>query len=169
MISKREKIIIILMILAVMYGLFEFLFSSSPDPDMIASKKKLDQLKNSLSSSALVISTGKLSDNQLYIIDNAAREWVNNPFKNNYSRDILPGEKTTSGQEVKDNKKGIRELIYSGFLSMAKKQVAIINGLEYEVGDELETGGYIVNQIKPSEVLLKIKNQAKIISITLTE
>lgn len=169
MISKREKIILIAMILAVMYGLFEFLFSSSPDPDLIASKKQLDKLKSSLSSSALVISTGKLSDNQLYIIDNVARDWANNPFNNNFSRDILPGEKVTSGQEGKDNKKGVRELIYSGFLSMAKKQVAIINGLEYEVGDELETGGYIVNQIKPSEVLLKIKNQAKIISITLSE
>lgn len=169
MISQREKIILIAMILAVMYGLFEFLFSSSPDPDMVANQKKLEELKNSLSTSAIVISTAKLSDNQLYIIDNAAREWENNPFKNNLSRDILPGEKVNSAQEGKDNKKGIRELIYSGFLSMAKKRVAIINGLEYEVGDELETGGYIVNRIKPSEVLLKIKNQAKIISITLSE
>jgi len=169
MISKREKIILIMMILAVMYGLFEFLFSSSPGPDMMVNKKKLEELKNSLSSSAVVISTGKLSDNQLYIIDNAAREWIKSPFKNNFSRDILPKQTIISGQEEKDNKKGIRELIYSGFLSMAKKQVAIINGLEYEVGDELETGGYIVKQIKSSEVLLKIKNQAKIISITLSE
>jgi len=92
--------------MAVMYGLFEFIFSASPDPDMIASKKELDKLKSSLSSSALVISTGRLSDNQLYIIDNTARAWANNPFKNNSSGVILQREKVTSGQEEKDNKKG---------------------------------------------------------------
>ena len=168
-ISKREKIILIMMALAIMYGLVEFLFSTSPDPDMMVNKKKIEELKNSLSSSALVISTGKLSNNQMHVIDTAAREWINNPFKDRFSHDVLPKEKIAAGQEGKDNKKGIGELIYSGFLSMARKQVAIINGLEYEVGDELETGGYIVKQIKPSEVLLKIKNQAKIISVTLSD
>ncbi|MFC1838880.1 hypothetical protein ACFL1N_04810 [Thermodesulfobacteriota bacterium] len=169
MMSAREKIILILMILAVLFGLFEFLFSTPSDPEMMVNKKKLEELKNSLSSSAVVISTGKLSDNQSYIIDTAAMDWIKNPFKDNFSHDTLSKKKVLSGQEGKDNKKGIRKLIYSGFLSMTKKQMAIINGLEYEVGDELETGGYIVKQIKPSEVLLKMKNQDKIISITLSE
>jgi hypothetical protein len=167
--SKREKIILIIMIVAILVGLFEFLFSSSPDPDMMVNKKKLEEIKSSLSSSALVLSSGNLSDNQLYIMSIAAENWAKNPFKDMFSNDVLSRNKNYSTKERSENKKSIQELIYSGFLSMAKKRMAIINGIEYEEGDELETRDYVVKQIKPSEVLLKMKNQDKTISITLSE
>lgn len=167
--SKREKIILIIMIVAITVGLLEFLFNSSPDPNMMVNNRKLEELKSSLSSSALVLSSGKLSDNQLYVISMAAEKWIKNPFKKVLSKGELLKNKVYSSKEGSEDKRGIRGLIYSGFLSMAKKRMAIIDGIEYEEGDELETGEYIVKQIKPSEVILKMKNQDKTVSITLSE
>jgi hypothetical protein len=46
------------------------------------------------------------------------------------------------------------EAIYTGFLRMGEKKLAIINGMEYEAGDILEPDGFIIRSISPSRVVI---------------
>ncbi|MFZ5812532.1 MAG: hypothetical protein ACOY4F_10855 [Thermodesulfobacteriota bacterium] len=44
---------------------------------------------------------------------------------------------------------------YTGFVEMGALRLAIIDGYEYREGDELETGGYLVEGIRPDQVTLR--------------
>ena len=43
---------------------------------------------------------------------------------------------------------------YTGYLQMGSRTMAIINGLEYQLGDELQSGGRIVKEIDPLKVVI---------------
>jgi hypothetical protein len=44
---------------------------------------------------------------------------------------------------------------------MGDKRLAIINGVEYAAGDELEQGGYMVRSITPSRVVIVSTRDSK--------
>ena len=44
---------------------------------------------------------------------------------------------------------------------MGDKRFAIINGLEYTTGDELEQGGFVVRSITPSQVVIFSTDRSK--------
>ncbi len=44
---------------------------------------------------------------------------------------------------------------FTGFVEMGSLRLAIIDGYEYREGDELEAGGYLVEEIRPDQVTLK--------------
>ena len=46
------------------------------------------------------------------------------------------------------------ELLYTGFLEMGDKRLAIINGTEYETGEKLEPGGFVIQSIRPNQVVI---------------
>jgi hypothetical protein len=50
---------------------------------------------------------------------------------------------------------GAGEIVYSGYMKIGQKVYAVINGVEYARGDELAEGGYVVQGIEKSSVLLE--------------
>ena len=54
------------------------------------------------------------------------------------------------------------EIRYTGYVEMGNVRLAIINGNEYETGDRLEQGGYIVKSISPTRVMLVTTDGSKI-------
>lgn len=46
-------------------------------------------------------------------------------------------------------------LVYSGYMKVGQKVYAVINGMEYARGDELAEGGYVVQGIDKTNVLLE--------------
>jgi uncharacterized protein YdeI (BOF family) len=42
---------------------------------------------------------------------------------------------------------------------MGDKRLAIINGVEYETGEELELAGYIVERIEPLKLVIRDKEK----------
>jgi hypothetical protein len=47
------------------------------------------------------------------------------------------------------------DFVYSGYLEVNQRRLAVINGMEYVVGEQLESGGYIVKSIDPEKVILE--------------
>ena len=167
--EKRQKIILAVMTLTILYGLFQFLFISPADTNSMVSKTQIEGLKTSISSLALSLSAGNLSDAEGYIIDISDDEWQKNPFKELLAQEFPEAEAIVPLKVNIKEEETLSVFIFSGFLSMGDNHFAIINGLEYETGDELETDGYIVQQIKSDEVLLKKANEDKTISVILSE
>jgi len=58
---------------------------------------------------------------------------------------------------------------YSGYLEIGDRRLAIINGIEYETGDELAMGGYIVRGIYPNRVVIEVKWRKEKIIVPLEE
>ena len=147
--TTREKIIVALMVLAIGYGGYTFFLTGPPgetdfkndgDKDLKALKlfiaKVADKTKNSL------------SKKQAYILQKAQLDWKQDPLLQ-IEPELSPEEKEARQPLVLKNK-----IIYTGFLQMGRKRLAILNGIEYEVGDRLESEGLVLRGIHPNHVVI---------------
>lgn len=161
--TKREKIIVGLMLLSVVYGIYTVFFENrTKGPTKISSTKQLENL-NAFITKVADASKAGLSKEDSYIISRAEAAWKQDP--------LITAELTNRPRDELKKQQEVKEVVpllnvsYTGFMQMGDKKFAIINGLEYASGDELEQGGYIVRQITPSQVtIVRIgRNQKKFI------
>ena len=141
------------MLLVVVYGVYTFFFTSAPKPVSIASQSGLDALNTFIAKVADTTKAG-LSETESYIIRQAAAEWQQDPLLNIERKEIPeePKEEETPKETVPQIK-----LNYTGFLQMGDKRMAIINGMEYEAGERLIEGDYIIKSISPTRVVINAR------------
>ncbi len=154
--SRREKIIVVAMILAVVLGGFNFL-GKPPDPLLVGKEQHINELNQFIAKaiSQLNDNGGKVSE---YILKTASLKLDKDPFlKMEAKKASVPEQKSSIAE------KDEQTLHYSGYLQLGHKNIAIINGYEYENGDAMESLGYIVQQITPEKVILESMGKEKII------
>ena len=144
--SKREKILVGLMLLAVVYGIYVWFLS---EPQQTAADKGHNEQKllNAFIIEVAEKTTTGLSKNQAYTLQKAEAKWKRDP--------LIQIEPKTSEEEVDSQQPVLKsKMIYTGFLRMDDKRLAIINGMEYEVGDSLEPGGFVIRSISAGRVVI---------------
>ena len=150
--TNREKIIVVFALLALVYGAYEIFFHAPPKAPTFqtASKgKSLDTLNSFITKVAEAAQEG-LSDTDNYIIQRAEAQWIQDPL----IRIRKPPKVEIEPEDVVITDEPDVELAYTGYIEMGSMRLAIINGNEYESGERLEEGGYIVRTILPTQVVL---------------
>lgn len=147
--SKREKVILVLMSIVVVFGVYNFLFSSP------TKKTTSNPLGGTADINTFIADVGKSlqgdhSEANTYILKKAREEWTRDPFWN-IER---PKEREVVFERI-TAPKAQAEHIYSGYLKMGEQKLAIIDGVEYEPGDELRRGGPVVKSIDPKQVIIE--------------
>ena len=146
--TKREKVIIGLMLTAVILGAYSFL--SSPSENIaVNSEKAITELNK-----VIVDMAGKINRNGRssveYILQKAKEKWKKDPFVQSHG--------SFEAMEKKDGYKqvsaGPTSMLFTGFIHVGNKMIAIINGLEYEEGDVIGNGGLFVQKIYREKVVL---------------
>jgi len=162
--SKREKIIVFFMALSLVYGFYVF-FIEAPGSKRggTVGSSKLESL-NKFISHVAELTKGSLSEIDSYIIEKAPKQWDKDPLLSSDTGFQFKAENTEA--DVSAMKVNIK---YTGYLNMGTKNFAILNGLEYEEGEELEKGGFIIRKIYPERVIIVIKGQQEEITIPLEE
>ena len=147
--TTREKIIVALMVLAVVYGGYTFFLSAPSDETAFkrGGDKELEAL-NLFITKVADKTKNSLSKEQAYVLQKAQIEWKKDPLLQIEPK-ISPEEKEARQPLVLESK-----ILYTGFLQMGDKRLAILNGLEYEIGDRLDPGGLIVRNIDPNHVVI---------------
>ena len=135
------------MLLSVVYGVYALFFEKQPKESTPGGDKGLATLNTFITKVAEKTKMG-LSKEQSYILQKAQAAWKQDPLvqiRNKISRD-----------EEEENKPPVlnSELLYTGFLEMGDKRLAIINGTEYETGEKLEPGGFVIQSIRPNQVVI---------------
>ena len=156
--SNREKIIFALVLIAVMYGGYQFLF---PPPSKTASVKAEDEIKAAnklVKDITMQLIKVNAPGPEKYIVSRAETRWTKDP--------LLPVKETTEDSSLANKK---INFTYSGYIEMEKKKIAIINGMEYQTGEELEIGEWIVLGIYPRKVVIGIKGKLDKRTIHLAE
>jgi len=155
--KKNEKIIIVVMILAVLYGAYTVLTTMSNDSKNARLSKPqghsldVEALTGTVSA---VLKDSKASMVDAYIIARAETEWAVDPF-------YLSDTSLDRGNQINFN--------YTGYIEYGSRRFAVINGLDYGTGDELEAGGFIVKNIRPNEVVIEDKGKLEKITIPFVE
>ena len=166
--TNREKIIVGLMLLTVVYGIYALFFEDTGKgggkgkTTQTAAVSSTVQLKNLNAFITKVAEASKagLSKEDNYIISRAETEWKQDP--------MITAELTETPKEDIERQKQIKEvsgprpnISYTGFMRMGDRILAIINGYEYAPGDQLIGGGYTVSSITPRRVVIVSTDKSK--------
>ena len=163
--SNREKIIVGLMLLTVAYGVYALFFEgkvkSSATP--IASVSATQQLENlnAFITKVAEASRAGLSEKDKYIISRAELAWKQDPLTTVELTDRPEDEINRQKQQVIQTTGPQLNVSFTGFMQMGDKKFAIIDGLEYAAGDELEQGGFVVHSITPRQVVILSTDRSK--------
>jgi len=148
-IKKREKIMMSLAGLAMVYMLITFLMPSDKKEVMPTAGPADGDLLATISQGL-----GDLTDKDaawaVEVLALAAKPWQNAVFS--------PAEEVAAATDT-DGTEAPADLAYTGYMGMGKGQLAIINGKDYQSGDRVE--GYVLKEITPGAVLLE-KNGAAV-------
>ncbi len=156
------------MIIAVLFGGYSFFFTSPSKTDIEEKGKGLEALNKFIIDVVENLKKKDLSEADNYIIKQALAEWKKEPFvkpqlyvKLEEEEDSDQEEEVITAQEL--------NLIYSGYLEAVDKQLAIINGMEYEVGEMLGQEGYFIKSIFPTRVVIGIMGSKNDIILPIEE
>ncbi len=151
--SKREKIILIMTLVAVVYGLVDFLILSKKDTIQNTGQLIADTNKNAgefATSSMAKISKIELQIKQTKwqtLISKIESDWEHDPFMEGVKPETQPA---SSSPPLLDS-----PLTYSGYMNVGKISFAVINGIEYKTGETINVFGYKVIKITPKKVVLQ--------------
>ena len=137
------------MVLSVIYGVY-IVFLAGPKEEIAFKSSGDNELEalNSFITKVAAKTESNLPKEQVYAIQKAHSEWKQDPLLH-IKRKMTPEE-----NEQRKPLRVDRKILYTGFLQMGAKRLAIINGLEYETGDSLEPDGLIVRYIHPNHVVI---------------
>jgi hypothetical protein len=153
--TTREKIIVGLMLLSVVYGVYAVFFEGkggTQEITTISATKQLENL-NSFITKVAEASKAGLSKEDKYIIQLAEAEWKQDPLISAELKD-RPESEIQKAKKVAPVPIPDFNISYTGFMQMGDIKFAIINGLEYATGDRLEQGDYILHSITSSRVVI---------------
>jgi len=155
--SKREKIIVVVMVFSVLFSLGYYLTPSltgtgeKPGEEYVDSEKIIQEI-------AVELKKVAASPNENYVIARAEAAWTKDPF---YRKMQHAPEKAAAGA---------REIVYSGFVDMGESKLAVINGSTYQVGEKLDFGtAFFLKIVEPSRVVIADRQNQRNIVIKLKD
>ena len=153
------------MVVVVAFGIYNFLFSSSggkkpvtPATTVAEANKFIADVANSLKADS--------TETNMYIIRQARSEWAKDPF---WIAERKPETKAEAVLESRSEIQVQESRVYTGYLEMGEQRLAIINGAEYELGDELGRGGPVVKSIDSKQVVIAVPGTTDEIILPLKE
>ena len=159
--SKREKIIVLVMALVVFYGVYALFFSGPKKSVGSAAGGRAGELNKMITDLAVGLSKEGPTEVDKYIAAMAEGPWEKDPL---FKENISLSRDRVAGHEAKGKKADQAVVVvpdfsftYSGYLEMAGVKIAIINGMEYEIGDDIVGGPYILRDINPGKVVIGVK------------
>ena len=162
--ANREKIILLAMIIVVAYGGYSYFSDSGDNPIVESSNQTLSEMKKFVIDAATNLSNENISAADKYIIDQAEKVWPQDPFLQSGAR--LTSEQFEARAEVTVE---TVQISYTGFLQTSDALIAIVNGTEYETGDQLNETGYYVKRILPTKIVLGLENNSDTTILPLDE
>jgi len=145
--KKREIIILVIAVLFILYAGYEYLIAGPASKKVKTSTESVN-INTSITGITKDLGKDKITDFYAYVIRRMEADWGKNPF---WKKDLY---KEWVNREGVVKSGVLARIIYSGYVDSGKNKMAVINGLEYRLGEELELEGYVLKQITPSSVLI---------------
>ena len=141
--SQREKIMIgILVAAAIGAGAYYFFFDTKQQS--VEQMVNMTELETAVTQVTTLTQANTLNDSELGKLRMAETPWQADPFYK-----YVEGERTaTINTDTRD------QFRYTGYVNLGGIALAIINGWEYGVDDQLEEGNYVVVSIEEEKVIL---------------
>ncbi|WP_243312410.1 general secretion pathway protein GspB [Fundidesulfovibrio agrisoli] len=140
-ISKREKILLAVMGTAILIAAAYLLWPSSKPPPSALTPQQLADSKKAGETQLQALEKVQLSEREIQAVKSAQQPWPRDPLA------VRPPD--PEAQVDRD------KFQYTGFVRVGQSTLAVINGREYQTGEQLESGGFEVVEITPEAVVLQ--------------
>lgn len=153
----REKILVGVMVVALFYGGYTLLdFDKSPQTGPAAPEDT--QAKTIALSALRIASQARLNGLELYVLETALDAKGRNPF---HRLEAIAQEPSHSPQPIDI----IPDFVYHGFVDMqGASLLVVINGREYQAGDQLEYLGYYLAKADKDAVLIQRRSPSGVVT-----
>lgn len=171
--SKREKIIVGLACLAVLYGVYElFLAPRAEGPEIIGqtAENPSKSIQKFVIDIAQKLTKQEPSPVEKTFVAQAGGKWTKDPFLHSVA--ALKSEVTRKPAAEAVEAAAPADTInvtYSGYLELGDTRLAIINGMEYGEGETIDSDGHFVQKITATQVIIGKVGQNDRHSIPLDE
>jgi hypothetical protein len=149
--QKRQAILVGLMLLTLGYAAFDLL--SGKPGKQAAGRPSVEEARQeaarTVQAARQMLEKTPMTEVDQYRVDLLRREPPLSPFYASEGEFFFPG---SSGVAEGDG------LSYKGFVRAGDRLLAVISGVEYAVGEEIEGTGFVVSSIQPSYVELVRKD-----------
>lgn len=144
--KKSEKILLGVLSVVLLWGGYILLLEDKPKA--AAPAVEPDGYQAVVEAMRAGLNKAMLSELEAYRIERAGQELGSGPFYASATQFYFAGAEAAGEGEGEG-------LVYSGYLQAGNRSYAIINGIEYAVGDEIAVGGYHLREIKQGYVILE--------------
>jgi type II secretory pathway component PulC len=159
--EQRQRFILGAMVVAILYGIYNVAFSSRINHAAAPMQARLQDVESFVTETSSAMVKDVPSAYDLYVVNKAEAAWSHDPFSPQGWLLTRDGSKVTAAAQP--------VFVYSGYIEGHGRSVAIINNSEYLAGDPLETEGFFVKKISPSEVIIENQRQGTEFSVPLDE
>lgn len=161
--KKREIIILAVAAIFVLYAIYELLIAGHlPVKAKVKTGGESVKIESLISGLNDELNKNKLSAFENYVIKRTADAWGKNPF---IGKNMFRAWLAKDGKGVAVSVK----IIYSGYVDSGKRKMAVLNDIEYRIGEALEEEGYVLKSISPSKVIIFDKRSGSNIEIPIQE
>jgi len=156
--GKREKIILVVMAIAILYAAFEFLVPKGKSFPTVTTQKAMEQKNAELQQFVAGLNAGLdrewMKSVGALIFSRAEKRWTQDPFLDggSYKAWLKAQEVVKAAPPVPPPK---INFVYNGYIELGQKKMAIINGIEYREGDPLEIEGYVLKSVNAETAVIE--------------
>jgi len=162
--NRREAIIVIIALIIGGYAAADYFIlskkqGSSPQEQLQSKITKIEAV--AAQAMGEMVAVNKVANNAHlpYILASLEGPWQTDPF-------IQYDPQADKG--TSDLDEALPELVYSGFIRAGKRVLAVVNGMEYMVGETLKEVGFKLKSITASKVVLLTQANREV-TLTLQE
>jgi hypothetical protein len=168
--NKRQILILGVMLVAVLYGAYEFFSTGRKGPTVVDTAKKAADLNTFIGDITVALTTDTSSPADAHMIKRAETPWSRDPFYERKSyRQLIVADKPVQAGSIATFAVDKSKFNYTGYLDMGSKKIAIVNGSEYAPGDALDVDGYVLNGIYPDRIVVYHRENRRTLDIPLQE
>jgi hypothetical protein len=169
--NKRQIIILAVTAVVLIYGAYDWLKPSAKKSGLALSGAKTAEKTPDIST--VLDAAGSLSRDpsakaDARIISRVGMEWRGDPF---YAGRIplaeLFKDSAKAGSPGGTEKK--TAVVYTGYMKAGNRQLAVINGNEYEAGETLAPQGYVLRSISPTKIVLEDRRDGTVFEVFLQD
>ncbi len=146
--KKRELIIVALAAIALIYGAVDYVMRSSVRSSASGGGAATTEAAFSLVQEELsAVGATRQQATALEILAALSAAWP---------QDVFAAVEVADEEQVQDEEAPPEEavtLTYSGYMNMGERILAVINGIEYRIGDMVE--GFMLKEIDPMEIIME--------------
>ncbi|MFO7665427.1 MAG: hypothetical protein R6V76_02270 [Desulfobacterales bacterium] len=167
--AKREKIILGVMAIAIIFAAFVYLSPTKKSPGTTENvAEKTAELNTFTAGLAGTLKEDTMKNPGTLILARAEKEWARDPFLN--SRDLVRWNEVKA-KKAKEESAAVAKIdfVYSGYFEVRGKRIAIINGIEYNEGEALDMKGYMLKSVSPEKVVIENRGIGAKISVPMLE